>query len=158
MAPINWFLFNAQCYVAARNIENSKWLVLLDEYASRCEGFADDLPGAKPSMKRVKQTDSDHVGFSSGASLGGKVSHYRRKQNIYTQGERAYTLLYIQEGGVRLTTRTKQRDYCRSGFEPCIRVGERWLRFFAPGMFCLADASSRMALISPPTRIAAPLR
>jgi CRP/FNR family transcriptional regulator, cyclic AMP receptor protein len=47
--------------------------------------------------------------FSSGTSLGGKVSRYRRKQNIYKQGAPAYTLFYIQEGGVRLITRTKQR-------------------------------------------------
>jgi hypothetical protein len=45
--------------------------------------------------------------FSSGAGLGGKVSRYRKKQNIYTQGEPAYTLFYIQEGGVRLATRAK---------------------------------------------------
>jgi len=49
------------------------------------------------------------TGFTSGTSLGGKVSRYRRKQNIYTQGERANTLFYIQEGGVRLITRTKHR-------------------------------------------------
>ena len=48
-------------------------------------------------------------GFSSGASLGGKVSRYRNKQNIYTQGTPAYTLFYIQAGGVRLTTRTKHQ-------------------------------------------------
>jgi len=49
------------------------------------------------------------TGFTSGSSLGGKVSRYRRKQNIYLQGERANTLFYIQEGGVRLITRTKRR-------------------------------------------------
>src|ERR1700728_3486957 len=49
------------------------------------------------------------TGFTSGSSLGGKVSRYRRKQNIYLQGERANTLFYIQEGGVRLITRTKHR-------------------------------------------------
>jgi CRP/FNR family transcriptional regulator, cyclic AMP receptor protein len=48
-------------------------------------------------------------GFSSGASLGGKVSHYRDKEKIYAQGAPAYTLFYIQEGGVRLTTRTKHQ-------------------------------------------------
>jgi len=48
-------------------------------------------------------------GFSSGANLGGKVLHYREKQNIYTQGEPAYTLFYIQEGAVGLTTRTKHQ-------------------------------------------------
>jgi len=47
------------------------------------------------------------AGFGSGASLGGKISHYRGNQNIYKQGAPAYTLFYIQEGGVRLTARTK---------------------------------------------------
>src|ERR1700722_9600846 len=49
------------------------------------------------------------TGFTSGTSLGGRVSRYRRKQYIYTQGERANPLFYIQEGGVRLITRTKHR-------------------------------------------------
>jgi CRP-like cAMP-binding protein len=53
---------------------------------------------------------SAHLGgFNSGASLGGKVSRYRDKQNIYKQGEPAYTLFYIQSGGVRLSTRTKDQ-------------------------------------------------
>ena len=58
-------------------------------------------------MKRNSKTNSHLGGFTSGVSLGGKVSHYRRKQNIYKQGAPAYTLFYIQEGGVRLTTKTK---------------------------------------------------
>ena len=41
--------------------------------------------------------------------MGGKVSRYRDKQNIYKQGAPAYTLFYIQEGGVRLTMRTKHQ-------------------------------------------------
>ena len=60
-------------------------------------------------MKRRKQGSSSLGGFSSGASLGGKVAHYRDKQNIYKQGAPAYTLFYIQAGGVRLTTRTKHQ-------------------------------------------------
>jgi len=58
-------------------------------------------------MKHMNKMVSRLGGFSSGASLGGKVLRYRKKQNIYTQGEPAYTLFYIQEGGVRLTARTK---------------------------------------------------
>jgi len=45
-------------------------------------------------------------GFSSGIGLGGTVSHYRGKQNVYRQGMPAYTLFYIQKGGVRLSTRS----------------------------------------------------
>jgi CRP/FNR family cyclic AMP-dependent transcriptional regulator len=60
-------------------------------------------------MKSINKRVSHLAGFSSGASLGGRVSRYRNKQNIYTQGAPAYTLFYIQEGGVRLTTRTKHQ-------------------------------------------------
>jgi CRP/FNR family cyclic AMP-dependent transcriptional regulator len=60
-------------------------------------------------MKRVKGMASHVKGFGSGASLGGEVSKYRNKQNIYKQGAPAYTLFYIQEGGVRLTTKTKHQ-------------------------------------------------
>jgi CRP/FNR family cyclic AMP-dependent transcriptional regulator len=60
-------------------------------------------------MKRMNKTVPLLGGFSSGASLGGKLSLYRKKQSIYTQGEPASTLFYIQEGGVRLTTRTKHQ-------------------------------------------------
>jgi CRP-like cAMP-binding protein len=60
-------------------------------------------------MKRMEQAAFPLDGFSSGASLGGKVSHYRDNHNIYKQGTRADTLFYIQEGGVRLTTRTKHQ-------------------------------------------------
>jgi CRP/FNR family transcriptional regulator, cyclic AMP receptor protein len=60
-------------------------------------------------MERKKKRASHLGGFLSGESLGGTVSRYRGKQNIYIQGTPAYTLFYIQEGGVRLTTRTKNR-------------------------------------------------
>jgi CRP/FNR family transcriptional regulator, cyclic AMP receptor protein len=60
-------------------------------------------------MKPTKQKVSRLTGFSSGAGLGGKVVSYKEKQNIYRQGAPAYTLFYIQEGGVRLTTQTKRQ-------------------------------------------------
>jgi CRP-like cAMP-binding protein len=60
-------------------------------------------------MKRMNKMVPLLGGFSSGPSLGGKLSLFRKKQSIYTQGEPASTLFYIQEGGVRLTTRTKHQ-------------------------------------------------
>jgi CRP-like cAMP-binding protein len=60
-------------------------------------------------MRRKKHRASQLGSFASGAALGGKVSHFRNKQNIYKQGAPAYTLFYIQEGGVKLTTRTKNK-------------------------------------------------
>lgn len=61
------------------------------------------------TIKRINVMTGHLNRFSSGTSLGGKVSSYRRKQNIYAQGSRAYTLFYIQEGGVQLSTRTKNQ-------------------------------------------------
>ena len=87
-------------------------------------------------MKRMRQMASPLGGFSSGATLGGKISRYRRKQNIYTQGAPAFTLFYIQEGGVRLTTRTKQQP---SAVIAILGVGD----FF--GEICLAGYPRRMS-------------
>jgi len=58
-------------------------------------------------MKRKKKVTVRLRGFSSGAGLGGKVSHYRDQQSTYKQGAPAYTLFYIQEGGVQLRARDK---------------------------------------------------
>src|SRR3981189_1158251 len=60
-------------------------------------------------MKRMNKMNSHLSALSSGASLGGTVSQYEDKEKIYAQGAPAYTLFYIQEGGVRLSTRTKHR-------------------------------------------------
>ena len=87
-------------------------------------------------MTRMKQTASRLRGFSSGASLGGKVSHYRGQQNIYKQGAPAYTLFYIQEGGVRLTTRAKGEP---SAVTAILGVND----FF--GELCLAGYPLRMS-------------
>ena len=77
----------------------------------------------------MKSTVTRLATFSSGASLGGKVSSFRRKQNIYTQGAPAYTLFYIQEGGVRLTTRSKLQP---SAVTAILGVGDMF------GELCLA--------------------
>src|SRR5579859_4769176 len=87
-------------------------------------------------MKRKQKINTKLGGFSSGASLTGKVSHYRDKQIIYKQGAPAYTLFYIQEGGVRLTTRTKQQP---SAVTAILGVGD----FF--GELCLAGYPLRVS-------------
>jgi CRP/FNR family cyclic AMP-dependent transcriptional regulator len=60
-------------------------------------------------MTPIKHMTARLSGFSSGAGLGGKISNFRDKQKIYTQGAPAYTLFYIQTGAVRLTTKAKHR-------------------------------------------------
>jgi CRP/FNR family cyclic AMP-dependent transcriptional regulator len=87
-------------------------------------------------MKRINPKASHLGGFSSGASLGGKVLRYRNKQNIYTQGSPAHTLFYIQEGGVRLTIQTKHQP---SAVTAILGVND----FF--GELCLAGYPLRMS-------------
>ena len=84
----------------------------------------------------MKRTASHLGNFSSGASLGGKVTRYRGKQTIYKQGAPAYTLFYIQEGGVRLSSRTKQQP---SAVTAILGVGD----FF--GELCLASYPLRVS-------------
>src|SRR6266852_4261870 len=63
-------------------------------------------------MKRVNHTSSHLGGFSSGASLGGEVSRYRDKQNIYTQGEPAETRhLSGKRGGLNGSTQHSARTH-----------------------------------------------
>src|SRR6476646_9693778 len=87
-------------------------------------------------MKRKKKMTSRLGGFAGGAGLGGKVTHYRDKQTIYNQGTPAYTLFYIQEGGVRLTTRTKHQP---SAVTAILGVGDLF------GELCLAGYPLRMS-------------
>lgn len=87
-------------------------------------------------MKRTKKMTAPLGGFSSGASLGGKVSHYRGKQNIYKQGAPAYTLFYIQAGGVQLSSRTKHQP---SVVTAILGVGDLF------GELCLAGYPLRVS-------------
>jgi CRP/FNR family transcriptional regulator, cyclic AMP receptor protein len=87
-------------------------------------------------MKRANKMSASLADFGSGASLGGKVSQYRNKQNIYKQGTPAYTLFYIQAGGVRLTTRTKDQS-------PAVTAILGVHDFF--GELCLAGYPLRMS-------------
>ncbi|MFY9729491.1 MAG: Crp/Fnr family transcriptional regulator [Candidatus Acidiferrales bacterium] len=87
-------------------------------------------------MKHINRLASHLAGFSSGASLGGKVSHYRVKENIYTEGTPADTLFYIQEGAVRLTTRANRQ---RSAITVIVGVND----FF--GELCLAGYPFRLS-------------
>ena len=87
-------------------------------------------------MKRSKKLPLYTDNPSSSASLGGKITHYRSKENIYSQGAPAYTLFYIQAGGVRLTTRSKNQP---AAVTAILGVGD----FF--GELCLVGLPLRMS-------------
>lgn len=87
-------------------------------------------------MKRAEKLTVHVDSPSSRAGLGGKVAHYRSKENIYSQGTPAFTLFYIQAGGVRLTTRSKHQP---SAVTAILGVGD----FF--GELCLVGLPLRQS-------------
>ena len=87
-------------------------------------------------MPHASKVPSHADTLSSGASLGGTVSHYRRKQDVYEQGAAAGTLFYIQEGEVQLTQESKNR---RSAVTAILGVGDMF------GELCLAGYPLRMS-------------
>jgi CRP/FNR family transcriptional regulator, cyclic AMP receptor protein len=109
----------------------------LDPACFRCDApSTHGAPEVEQYMKRLNQITSRLREFSSGAGLGGKVTRYKRKQNIYSQGDPAYTLFYIQEGGVRLSTKMKRQP---SAITAILGVHD----FF--GELCLAGYPLRMS-------------
>ena len=60
----------------------------------------------RPASKRIRSFDPQ--AFLSNAGLGRTVHHYRAKQAIFSQGDRADAVFYIQEGRVRLSVLSNQ--------------------------------------------------
>ena len=64
------------------------------------------VPAKRPrSPKRAKFgiPEFDVKVFLESTGLGRKVTKFRAKETVFTQGDRAKTVLYIQEGAVKLT-------------------------------------------------------
>ena len=56
---------------------------------------------ARPPAK--KSASFDPQAFLDTAGVSKKVSEYRRGESIFTQGDGAFTVMYIQRGGVKLS-------------------------------------------------------
>ena len=68
------------------------------------------LPSRLPSRQRSAQEPSkvfDPKAFLANAGIGRTVRHFNPKQIIFSQGERADAVFYIQEGTVRLSVVSK---------------------------------------------------
>jgi len=53
--------------------------------------------------KNVKGPVFDAQAFLDSAGVARKVVEYRRSQKIYSQGDPATTVMYVQKGGVKLS-------------------------------------------------------
>ncbi len=89
---------------------------------------------AKPRAK--KPASFDPQAFLDTAGVSKKVSEYRRGESIFTQGDGAVTLMYVQRGGVKLSVVNG------SGKEAVIAMFGP-TDFFGEG--CMAGQTVRMA-------------
>jgi CRP/FNR family cyclic AMP-dependent transcriptional regulator len=64
-------------------------------------------PTRKPSAQKENQS-FDPKSFLAHSGVGKTVHHYRPKQNVFSQGDCADAVFYIQEGRVRLSVVSKQ--------------------------------------------------
>jgi len=99
------------------------------------------MPSPRPlkGSKRTRKpsTPFDVKSFLTNAGLGRSIRHYGPKERIFSQGERADNILYIQQGRARLSVLSKQGK-------------EATIALLAPGDFmgegCIAsDQPLRMA-------------
>jgi CRP/FNR family transcriptional regulator, cyclic AMP receptor protein len=61
------------------------------------------LPTVKPKIKSKGKLVFDAQAFLDSAGVARKVTEFSKKQAIFTQGDPAKNVLYIQKGGVRLS-------------------------------------------------------
>jgi CRP-like cAMP-binding protein len=70
------------------------------------------MPPRRPSLKTVRSRKLgvlfDPKAFLATAGIGRTVRRYNSKQVIFSQGERADSVLYIQQGRIRLSVLSKQ--------------------------------------------------
>jgi CRP/FNR family cyclic AMP-dependent transcriptional regulator len=57
----------------------------------------------KSKSKSTKKRDFDAQAFLDSAGLARRVVEYRRSEKVYSQGESAKDVLYIQKGGIKLS-------------------------------------------------------
>src|ERR1700692_2257431 len=61
-------------------------------------------PNKKKSKIKPKERPAfDAQGFLNSVGLARKVIQYRKSQKVYSQGDPATSVMYIQEGGIKLS-------------------------------------------------------
>src|ERR1700730_4989876 len=87
------------------------------------------------TSKRLKKQSFDPQVFLDTTGVARKIAEFRRSESIYTQGEAAESVMYVQKGGVKLSVVNG------SGKEAVVAM-------FGPGDFfgegCMAGQTVRM--------------
>src|SRR5216684_3603163 len=79
-------------------------LILLDEATSG--GVMKEIASSSKTKSKIKLKERhafDAQAFLDSPGMSRKVVEYRKSENIYSQGDPATSVMYIQKGGVRLS-------------------------------------------------------
>jgi CRP-like cAMP-binding protein len=101
----------------------------------RIDRTAARAPGPKPLQKPIALPPFDARAFLDSAGVARQIVKFRRGEVIYAQGDRANAVLYIQDGGVKLSVVSSLGKEAVVGM---MGPGD----FFGEG--CLAGQSVRM--------------
>jgi CRP/FNR family transcriptional regulator, cyclic AMP receptor protein len=71
--------------------------------SNRCMKVAFQQRSIKPPRHRKKKHEFDAHAFLNSAGIARKITEYRKSQKVYCQGDPAATVLYIQEGRLKLS-------------------------------------------------------
>ncbi len=103
------------------------------------------MPSLRKSSARHRArklaSSFDPQAFLAGAGVGGTVCRYKPKQVVFSQGDRADSVFYIQEGAVRLSVLSQRgKEATLSLLGPGDFLGEGCLAADQP--ICLATATA----------------
>jgi len=108
-------------------------------------------PSRLPSRQRSAQKRDkpfDPKSFLASAGIGRTLRHYSPKQIIFSQGERADAVLYIQEGAVRLSVVSKQgKEATIALLGPGDFLGEGCIASDQPFHMTTATATTRCSVL-----------
>jgi CRP/FNR family cyclic AMP-dependent transcriptional regulator len=90
-----------------------------------------------PTKKRLGIRAFNAHAFLAHAGLARTIVHYRKQEHIYSQGDAASTIMYIQQGGVKLSVVNK---FGKEGVVALLGHGD----FFGEG--CLAGVPFRIGV------------
>ncbi len=106
------------------------------------------VPARKGRAPRKQTKRFDPRVFLANIAVGGTVVHYRPKQAIFSQGDRADAVFYIQEGRVKFTVLSKQgKEATIALLGPGDFVGEACLASDQPLRLATATAITECSIL-----------
>jgi CRP/FNR family transcriptional regulator, cyclic AMP receptor protein len=103
---------------------------------------------ARPSRAQKQFKQFDPKAFLANSGIGRTVRHYRQGQPIFSQGQRADSVFYIQKGTVRLSVLSKQgKEATIALLGPGDFLGEGCIASHQPHRMATASATTDCSVL-----------